>query len=155
MKKDKKQKVTPLLKKTYITTIENSIGSKMFCNLYAKVNGKNIDITRGGDLSCAVFVSSILFLFKLIKERHATVSSTIKDLKQSGWIEIEKPKIGCVLVWEEKKFKSGEKHKHIGFYIGKEKAISNNTKLKYPTKHMWDKFDRRKVELILWNLKLK
>lgn len=143
-----KQKVAPLLNDTYLAVIKNSIGSKLFRNLYAKVDGKKIDIAEKGNLSCAIFVSSILFLFKLIKDVHATVNGTVRDLRESDWVEIKKPKISCVLVWEETDFGNGRLHKHIGFYIGKEKAISNNNKQGYPTKHDW-KF--RKIEAMFWN----
>ena len=124
----------------------------MFSNLYAKLDNKKLDITKNGNLSCAFYVSSILFLFKLVKEIHATVNGTLKDLKESGWTKIEKPRIGCVLIWRETDFGNGNLHKHIGFYIGKEKAISNNFKYGYPTRHNWKS---RKVELILWYPTLK
>ena len=137
---------------TYWAVIKNGIGSKMFRNLYAKVNGKKTDVTENGNSSCAFYVSSILFLFKSIKEIHATVNGTARDLEESGWTKIKKPKVGCVLVWKEMDFGNGKPHKHIGFYIGKNKAISNNYKLGYPTRHDW-RF--RKVESILWNPNLK
>src|SRR3989344_5072067 len=100
----KKQKVEPILMDTYLAIIKNSIGSKMFSNLYAKLDNKKLDITKNGNLSCAFYVSSILFLFKLVKEIHATVNGTLKDLKESGWTKIEKPRIGCVLIWRETDF---------------------------------------------------
>ena len=148
MPNSEKQKVVPMLNDTYLAVIKNSIGSKLFRNLYAKVGGKKIDITENGNLSCAIFVSSILVLFKLIKDVHATVNGTVRDLKESSWVEIKKPKIGCILVWVEKDFGNGRLHKHIGFYIGKEKAISNDFRRGYPTKHDW-KF--RKIEAMFWN----
>ena len=60
----KKQKVVPILIDSYIAIIKNSVGSQLFRNLYAKVNGKKIDITENGKLSCAFYVSSVLLLFK-------------------------------------------------------------------------------------------
>jgi hypothetical protein len=93
-----KIKVTPLVLETYLAVIKNSVGSKMFRNFYAEVNGKPTDIMKNGDVSCAFFASSILVLFKLIKETHGTVDSTINDLKESGWLEIKKPKAGSVLI---------------------------------------------------------
>ncbi len=148
----KKLKVKPLLKETYLQMIKNSLGSKSFRNVYAIVNNKKTDITKNGDSSCALFVSSILVIFKLIKEMHVTVNGTIKDMRENGWQEIKKPKEGCILVWKEKE--TGEKHKHIGFYIGDNKAISNSSKRGYPTKHNWAKYDNRAVEFIFWNPKL-
>jgi len=155
----KKQKVIPILFDTYIAVIKNSVGSKIFRNSYAKINNKKTDILQNGNLSCAFFISSILVLFKLIKEIHGTVDGTVRDLEQSGWQKITKPKIGSVIVWEKIDFGNKDFHKHIGFYIGNNKAISNSSKWKYPTIHRWTygiKENRpvRKIEAIFWNKKL-
>jgi len=155
----KKQKVIPILFDTYIAVIKNSVGSKIFRNSYAKINNKKTDILQNGNLSCAFFISSILVLFKLIKEIHGTVDETVRDLEQSGWQKITKPKIGSVIVWEKIDFGNKDFHKHIGFYIGNNKAISNSSKWKYPTIHRWTygiKENRpvRKIEAIFWNKKL-
>ena len=146
----KKQKIIHLPFDTYLAVVKNSVGSRMFRNFYAKVNGKKTDIMKNGKLSCAFFASSLLHLFKLVKEPHATVDGTIKDLRSSGWKAIRKPRIGSVLVLEAK-----DSHKHIGFYIGNNKAISNSTKLGYPVKHHWTFGGARKVELMLSHPKLK
>lgn len=151
----KKQKVILIIPETYLAVIKNSIGSKLFRNFYAKVNGKKTDILRNGELSCAFYVSSILLLFRLIKTGHATVDSTVRDLKQSGWKNIKKPKIGSIIVWKKISFGNKDSHKHIGFFIGNNKAISNISKLGYPREHHWTFGSKRKVELILWNKKLK
>ena len=159
----KKQKVIPILFDTYIAVIKNSVGSKIFRNSYAKVNGKKKDILKNGEVSCAFFVSSILALFPLfglIKyPPHGTVDGTVRDLEQSGWKKIKKPKIGSIIVWEKIDFGDKDFHKHIGFYIGNNKAISNSSKWKYPTIHRWTygiKENRpvRKIEAIFWNKKL-
>lgn len=147
-----------LLKDSYLKAIENSVGSKLFRNLYFDIDDKKTDILKNGVLSCAFFVSWILKNFNLIKEGHAMVNGTIKDLHKSGWKKIKRPKTGAVLVWEEKTFTDGP-HKHIGFYIGKNKAVSNSLKTKYPIKHHWtfgsksDKNYRRIIE-IWWSKKL-
>lgn len=151
----KKQKVIPIILDTYLSVIKNSVGSKMFRNFYAKVNGKRTDIMKNGELSCAFYVSSILALFEFIKEVHGTVASTVKDLKQSGWREIKRPKIGSILVWESMDFGKDGIHKHIGFYIGNNNAISNSEKFRYPKTHHWTFVGKRKIELMLWNPKLK
>ena len=149
-----KQKIIPLVFDTYLVVIKNSIGSKLFRNFYAKVGGKKTDIMRNGELSCAFYVSSVLTLLKLIKEVHGTVDSTIKDLKESGWKKINKPKIGSILVWEKIDFGDGDIHKHIGFFIGRNKAISNSYKLGYPIEHSWNFNTKRRVDAILWNPKI-
>lgn len=161
----KKEKVIPILFDTYIVVIKNSVGSKMFRNSYAKVNGKKKDILKNGKVSCAFFVSSVLALFPLFKlikyPPHSTVDGTVKDLEQSGWQKIsteneKKPKIGSIIVWE----KNHNSHKHIGFYIGNNKAISTNSiKKGRPAIHHWTYGIKRnkpgrKVEAIFWNKKL-
>ncbi|MBI4920090.1 CHAP domain-containing protein [Candidatus Azambacteria bacterium] len=164
-------KVVPVLFDTYIAIIKNSVGSKIFRNSYAKVNGKKEDILRNGKVSCAFFVSSILALFPLFKlvkyPPHGTVSGTIKDLKESGWKSAKggsafggkKPKVGSILVWE--KIDTGDKefHGHIGFYIGNNKAISMSDGKKTPEIHHWTYGVKkgapaRKIEAIFWNNKL-
>ena len=138
--------------------VKNSVGAKTFRNSYAAVGGKKKDILENGRLSCAFFVSSILVLFKLIKEIHATVDGTERDMEKSGWTKMKKPKIGTVLIWEAVNSGRGE-HKHIGFYIGKNKAISNHHKKGFPAVHHWTFGEKngkegRKVEAIYWNKKL-
>lgn len=157
----KKEKVIPILFDTYIAIIKNSVGSKMFRNSYAKINGKKTDILQNGMLSCAFFVSSTLFLFKLIKEIHGTVDGTVRDLEQSDWQKIAKPKIGSIIVWEKIDFGNKDFHKHIGFYIGNNKAIStsSNSKKGQPIIHHCTYGIKRnkpvrKVEAIFWNKKL-
>ena len=149
-----KPKVFPLLRDSYLAVIDNSVGSSLFRNLYAEVDGEKKDIMDNGDLSCAFFTSSILALFKLVKETHATVDGTVRDLQESGWKIIKEPKIGAVLVWEKADFTNDGLHKHVGFYVENEKAISNSSKEKSPTKHHWTFNGERKVEMIFWNEKL-
>ncbi|MEK7103397.1 MAG: hypothetical protein AAB870_03560 [Patescibacteria group bacterium] len=151
----KKPTVIPLIFDTYLAIIKNSLGSIMFRNFYAKVDGKKTDIMRNGELSCALYVSSLLVLFKFIGKVHGTVDSTVKDMKESGWKEIKKPKIGSVIVWESMDFGDNDIHKHIGFFVDGDKAISNSYRLGYPVEHSWDFDSQRKVEIILWNPMLK
>jgi len=132
----KQSKVEVNLPKSYLARINNSIGSKMFRNLYAKVDGRERDILNNGELSCAMFVSIILQSFELIKKPHATVIELIKDMETSGWKKSRNPKVGDILVWEAvDQTGDGIKFAHIGFYIGKTWAISNNWKKGTPAKH--------------------
>ncbi len=149
------KKIIPLTFSNYLAFIKNSISSKSYRNLYIKIDNRKIDATQNGLLSCAFFVSSILVIFGFIKRIHATVASTIRDLEESGWKEIKKPKIGSVLVWEEMDFGNNEFHKHIGFFIGKNQAISNSYKLKCPVKHHYTFQGKRKIISIFWNPKFK
>ena len=118
---------------SYVKMIKNSVGTKMFRNLYIEIDNKKIDATQNGNLSCAFFVSNILLIFGLISNGHATVVSTIKDIEEFGWQKISKDKIkpGDVIVWEKKKI-GNSFNLHIGFYIGNKKVVSNNYWKKRP-----------------------
>ena len=156
-----KNQKTPkiILYDSLVQTVQNSVGSNLFRNLYFHIGKKKIDVLENGNLSCAVVVSWILYIFRLISDKHTTVLGTVADLKKSGWIEVKKPRPGAILVWEIKKFKNGGKHQHIGFYIGKNQAVSNSSKKHQPTLHHWTfgiKNGRpvRKIDRIFWNKKL-
>ena len=144
----KKQKIVLRVFETYLRIIENSVGSKMFRTLIADVDGRRTDVLHDGELSCAVFVSSILKLVGLMPEVRATVTSTVADLEAAGWKRSRTPQQGDIIVWEEKQF-ADESHRHIGFYMGEEMAISNSFKRKVPMKHHWMCEKNRQVELIL------
>jgi len=148
-----KSKMQIILFDTYIFRIKKAVGSKMFQNLFMQTDGKKADILKNGNLSCAMFASSILYLCKLISGPHAMVPSTLEDMKQNGWFEIKKPKLGAVLIWEPQKSKDGM-HTHIGFYIGNNKAISNDFKKKSPQIHHYTMNNTRKLTGIYWNKKL-
>ena len=119
--------------------IKNSVGTKMFQNLYLEIDKKRIDSTKDGQFSCAFFVSNILLIWELISKGHANVSSTTKDMLKNGWKKIDKKNIkpGDVIIWEKKKGSDGLMHYHNGFYIGNGKAISNISKKRSPVVHSW------------------
>jgi len=110
----------------YLTMIRNSRGSQMFRRLYVSENNKKKDILRNGELSCAYYVSSILKIFDLISEPHTTVKKTLKDMSKNGWRPTKKLTPGNILVWEDALAESDRKfHSHLGFYLGGQRAISN------------------------------
>ena len=152
------EKVTPLIHATYLKLVDNAVGSNMFRVMYAVVNDAKKDIMIDGDFSCAFFVSSVLKIFGQIGRVHATVDSTIKDLKQSGWNESPGLKEGAILVWEGKIDESGEIHKHLGFYLGDNLSVSNSSETKTPQKHHYTYGEIngepvRKVTNIFWKEK--
>lgn len=152
---NKNSKVIPLFYKTYLAVIKNSLYCSLFRNFYAKVDGRETDITQNGNLSCAFFVSTLLVTFGLIKRVHATVKGTIKDLKKSGWRMIKNPRKGSVLIWEAKKEENGKSYEHIGFYIGDKMAISNSSKIGKPALHHWtfgvkNGAPVRKIKAVFW-----
>lgn len=134
-----------LVQKTFLSTIRNSVGSKIFRNFFLKENGRTFDAMNAGDLSCAFYVSGILTMFGLIKSLHGTVVGTEKDLIDSGWQKTNAVTPGCVLIWEAEAGAS-DPHQHIGFYIGRNLAVSNSSAQRKIAKHHWTYNDTRKVE---------
>lgn len=135
-------------RETYLQTIKNSPGSLLFRNLYVQDEaGNTIDILENGQLSCAVFVTSVLCLFGKIDNRHATVSGTVKALSQAGWreVSIDQAGEGDILIWEKAGDFTGELHEHIGFYIGDKLAVSNSSENGFPIIHDWQYHQSRKV----------
>lgn len=128
--------------------LDNLDGIKIFKNFYIQNDNKEIaDILQNGNLSCANFVSSILYLNHLISSQHATVDSTIKDLLKNNWITCNFKDLnkGDILVWEETKDQETNKmHKHIGFFINEKNALSNDYKKGYPIFHEIN-FNKRKI----------
>ena len=132
-----KKMIKLLKKKTYLKSIENSLGANTYRNCYALVDGEEKDILKNGDLSCAFYVSSILLMAGLIKEIHTTVSGLLRDMESSGWEKTPESGEGDVLFWEEIQTADG-RHGHAGFFWGGDFAVSNNSKNGEPVKHKLD-----------------
>jgi len=136
-----------LIYQNYLAIIKASQGSKMFRHVYVKKNNKKVDILKNGEYSCAYYVSCILKIFDLIDHKispHVTVDGTVKNMIKSGWKKTKKLKPGNVLVWEEKLG-----HQHLGFYLGKDKAISHRHEKKMPIIHHYTYGNKRKIVQIL------
>jgi len=118
--------VKPLPFETYLAVIKNSVGTSLFKQGFAGIDGKKTDIMRGGELSCAFFVSSVLKIFNLVHTMHANVDSTVKDMENSGWQGVDTAEVGDVIAWKPTVFPDGQEHAHIGFVIGPNQAISND-----------------------------
>lgn len=147
-----------LKKKNYLTMIENGAKGQnwMFRNFYIERDGVAMDSLEDGKNSCAVFVSSILVLtndfFGWIHGPHATVRSTEEDMLRSGWYEINDLRLGSILIWEKKEGHDGKMHNHIGFYMGNDEAISNDSKVTgFPRRHHYTSDNTRKIEKIYWH----
>ncbi len=122
--------------KSYLAMIHNSIGTAMYRNFYICTdNGQEVDAIGDGENACAFFVTSVLLIFGKQKRVHATVTSAIKDLEESGWTLVGKndAKPGDVLVWAGRDDENG--NQHIGFYVGENDAISTSSSQRKVTKH--------------------
>ncbi|MFZ2803851.1 MAG: hypothetical protein WA001_01375 [Patescibacteria group bacterium] len=138
-------RIVPLLRESYLAAIKNSASSKTFKNFFATVDGKRQDILKDGKLSCAFFVSFVLFHFGLLKKPHTTVEGTVKDMENSGWEKTRMSRPGNVLVWEAENDDDSERHAHIGFDLGNGKAISNSSKKRMPVIHSRTFGGKRKI----------
>lgn len=111
---------------TYLSMIEHSVDANTWRHGYLIVEGKEEDIMKNGQVSCAFFVSSILKIFGLVDRYHATVKSTIDDIERNGWHKVEgEPQPGDVLLWGPRPG-MGDQNYHVGFYIGDDRSVSNN-----------------------------
>jgi len=118
-----------LRKETFLKMVENSVGCKLFNSLIMKKEGKVVDILGDGDVSCATFTSSILFLNRFLPEQKATVPGLEKVLSESDkFIEISmtdfSPKKGDIVFWESIMGDDGIGHTHVGFVLNETEAVS-------------------------------
>lgn len=127
-----------------LVMVRGSVGGHAWQHAYFTVAGKKTDLVVGGKKSCAFFVSSLLKLFNLVDTVHLTVASTITDMERCGWKKIRAPKPGCILVWEPIA-QGGSTHSHVGFYVGSNKAVSNDWKKCCPQTHHWTYRGQRRV----------
>ena len=134
MSDQNKSKIKILTLKTFLTVVKKSAGTEMFRQIFAEVDGHEVDITENGNLSCAFYVSGLLAMFGLIDKIHATVSGTRKAMEAAGWVETTEMTPGAVLVWGKPQDGSHD-HQHIGFYLGENQAISNISRLGQPGFH--------------------
>lgn len=128
---------------TYLEVIKKSSGAKIFQNFFGEdIDGKR-DLLEDGELSCSYFVSSILYRFGFIDSIHLRSESTIKDMLEFGWeeVDLENLEIGDVVYWDKSKIKERDLKNqdsevpHVGFYIGQDKVISHSDAVKSPAEH--------------------
>lgn len=121
-----------LVQRNLISTIHLAVGSKLFQHSYVRrSDGTEFDAQDGGRLACAYVVSGILTLHMLIKQPHAEVVSTLKDLVDSGWVKTDKPVPGSIIHWPA----DDSGHEHIGFYLDSDSAMSNSDTERVPVLH--------------------
>lgn len=135
----KSVKVEPLLLKSLLQVARASAGSSMFRRYYCRVNGKETEVMRDGNLSCAFHISSLLRIFGLVRDTHITVNRLLDDMLASGWKKTKELQPGNVIVWEAKgadpKRMKKDKNvyyprvRHAGIYLGSGKAVSNRSEV--------------------------
>jgi hypothetical protein len=140
--KEEGHPVAPL--KTLLAMVEGSVGTKQFLSLYTAVQSgrrvKHIDVIGRGRFACAYYASSILMLNTLSRSGdgsglHTTVNETVQDMIDFGWYMIDELQRGAVVIWSPKLASDGQHHRHIGFYVGRNRAVSTDGKTGMPTRH--------------------
>lgn len=120
---------------TYLSMIRNSIGSRQYQCLFVHDNPPR-DVIENGRFACAYFASAICALNTITTGGiHTTVVELVADLIRSGAYEIPEPLPGAIIVWGPKLASDNKPHKHIGFYIGDNLAISTDGITGIPTEH--------------------
>jgi len=141
-----------LASKNIVSLVKRSLGSPVFQNLYATVDGEEKDILQGGRFSCAFFISAILRQLELIKKGHAGVAGLEKDMIESGWQKIDKPILGSIVFYDPAPNSEDELcpegHPHVGIYMGNDTVISNSTEERVPVEHHWTYDGTRKITAI-------
>lgn len=143
-----------LRKPTYLKMIENSVGSKIFNSRFIKENKKEFDELEDGNLSCAVFVTSIFKLNNMTDKILSDVIDVETFMEQSNNFEkINTSEIqnGDILIWEGVIFKiDGEPHRHIGFAISNKEAISTSDDHRQVIKHpiLYEKGIEKKIRKV-------
>lgn len=134
---------------SYIQMVRNAVGTRMFSNFYAlDEKGQEFDTNGNGDRGCALFVSSVLVIFKKIGSFHNTVYSTILDMERCGWQRVDEAQIGDILVWEDADG-GDDIYSHIGFYVGDDLGISTSTRQQMVVQHTMHEHDRwNKIERV-------
>lgn len=136
-------KITRHIFDTYLSFVEGSVGTDMFRHFWASIDGVRTDTAQDGWTSCALHVSCILTIFKVVNAPHTTVASVVSDLLESGWQKVEIPEPGDVLIYEPvRATPEDEPMDHIGFYVGNDKAVSTSWRERRPILHDWTFRDR-------------
>lgn len=154
--------VEPLILKTYLAFIKRSIGSPMWQEFYASVNGKTIEVTRNGNVSCSWYVTAVLKVFSLIETVQITVHRALDEMQQSGWKRIPRPRLGCVVLWaaqpaDPERMKKDKRvyhrlTRHVGFYIGGGQTVTNDGR--GTKKPQIKPLSYRPIEAYYWHRKL-
>lgn len=114
----------------FLASIENACGTQMFRSFYKD----GADVLQDGKLSCGYFATTVLLMHGLIDRVHFRVDGTEAAMRNHGWYTIPKPRIGCVVVWNPIA-EDGGTHYHIGFYVGRGRAVSNRSPIGVPGMH--------------------
>lgn len=142
-------------KRTLLSMVEGSVGSGIFKSFWVETPEEgSFDSMDNGRLSCAFYVSGMLSILGLCDGVHGTVNSTIADLVESGWQQVDEPTPGDIVHWVPN---TDEETilQHIGFYVGENSCISNDWQTGTPQKHALDYDSRRIVKAVYrctnWN----
>jgi len=150
-----------LKKKSYLAMVHNAVKGEnhMFQQKFALVDGVEQDILDGGSLACVFFLSSVLYVNKLIGDMHANMLGLEKDLAASGWQQVAEPKEGAVIIWDRRPTEKERSFEptllHAGIYVGNDRAVSNGSNSTLmPEEHHYTYDGTRNIIRIWWHPEL-
>lgn len=113
-----------LVHKNLMYSIRTIDGSELFKHIYVvdQRDGREFDALDDGSGACAYTVSGVLALHGLIDHPHATVTTTVKQMQEAGWVKTDDPQPGDVVQWAAR-----NDHMHMAFYIGNGRVVGNST----------------------------
>jgi hypothetical protein len=117
---------------TYLKMVENSEGSRLFNSVIVEQGGQKVDLLNDGELSCATFVSNILYLNHFLSVQKTSVDSLEKVMLESLDFEVispadYEPQVGDVVFWEKIIGEDGVAHRHVGLVLNEQEAISTSS----------------------------
>jgi len=127
-------KTLPDRKRTFEAMVRNSVGTRIFKNLYRIIeSGESVDALHDGKFGCAVFVDNILILNGMLP--YAKQTALVSELREfldtsQDWKEIslEEKQDYDVIFWEKTEDPRGGANAHVGFLIDGDNAVSNNSR---------------------------
>ncbi len=122
--------------KNLIEIAKNFIGTKGFSNYFDKEGN---DILKNGDLSCSIFISTILVIVRVIDGVSFTVNGLINRIEHSNNfkkinnnLNISDLQKGDIIIWNSI---DGDENGHVGIYTGGGFTISNMSSKGRPGSH--------------------
>jgi hypothetical protein len=83
-------------------------------------------VYEGGELGCAVVASGILTHAGVLDKKYASIATMMPALLDKGWVKVDSPQPGDVVVWGPTPSTAG--HGHVGIVTGEDKAVNNSGK---------------------------
>jgi len=104
-----------------------TLGSGAYRSFYApNEEGEIVDVTQGGKLSCAYYLSRLLVSQGLLPCPHVTVPSTLTCMTANGWSSAEEERVGDTVLWTK------DDELHLGLVVPSGMYATNSSIKRVP-----------------------